>query len=52
MQLHRGGPRGGAWNEAWAAFFRKNPAFDVSDIYQQGLKMLKEFGVKGPGSKY
>ncbi len=46
--LHSGGPRGGAWNQAWEEFFRSNPNATQADVYGQAGKMIYEFNIEGP----
>ena len=47
IDIHSGGSRGGAWNQAWEDYFRANPGATASDIYKQAGKMLYEFRIPG-----
>jgi hypothetical protein len=49
--LHRaipaGGPRGGAWNQAWRDFFEANEDAQAEDIYRHAGKLIYDFGIDG-----
>jgi hypothetical protein len=50
--IHGGGARGGRWNQAWEEFFENNPSFDAGDLYDQAMKMIRDFGIDGPMRRY
>lgn len=52
LSIHRGGPRGGRWNEAWAEFRRANPNASSEEIYRHLGRLLYEFELSGPVQPY
>ncbi|MEI6780001.1 MAG: TIGR02269 family lipoprotein [Verrucomicrobiota bacterium] len=47
QEIHCGGPRGGAWNQAWEDFFRVNPSATATDVYKEAGRLIYEFQVPG-----
>jgi uncharacterized lipoprotein (TIGR02269 family) len=50
-RIHRG-ERGGAWNEAWRAFARRNPGATQQECYEHLGKLIQEFHLMGPVIPY
>jgi RHS repeat-associated protein len=46
-QLHRGGPRGGAWNAAWEDFFNANPSASAEDVFRYAGELFHRFQLGG-----
>ena len=47
QQIHSGGPRGGAWNQAWEDFFGANPGANATDVYKEAGRLIYDFQLPG-----
>jgi RHS repeat-associated protein len=47
QQIHSGGSRGGAWNQAWEDFFGANPSATATDVYKEAGRLIHQFQVPG-----
>ncbi|MFY0562961.1 TIGR02269 family lipoprotein [Archangium lansingense] len=50
--LHRGGSRGGQWNEAWYQFQRQNDRATIEEVWKFAGELMSRFGVNGPLVSY
>ncbi len=48
LRIHRGGPRGGLWNEAWRQFKQKHEAATQAEIYRHAGELIFRFNLAGP----
>jgi uncharacterized lipoprotein (TIGR02269 family) len=47
QMIHRGGPRGGAWNKAWEDFFAQPGDVTAEDIYRKAGELIYQFQIPG-----
>jgi len=48
QRLHRGGPRGGQWNQEWENFFRENPNATREQVFRHAGALIHRHGLVQP----